>query len=421
MRRQGALAVVALLLLVAAPARAVVGIADNVPAATLLIPYFEVDIGNVNGVTTLVGIQNASATAILAHVTLWTDLGIPTHVFDVYLTGFDIQTINLRDVFDGRLPLTASGGQDWTDTISPQGELSQDINFSSCGGFLPSGPPYPGRGFDPAHLRAWHSGTRSPVTDNCAGHAWGDGIARGYLTIDTVNSCNPFKPGDPGYFGNGGSGIATNQNVMVGDWMIIDPASNFADGDRAVAIEAPYPTSGPPPPDPFPPESYTFYGRLVAETGVDDREPLPNTFGAHYMYAPTSGGGSRLRVWRDPGIPVAPFACGSTPAPFPLSNADLVAFDSEENPTDVGGSPFPWATQVVRVGTDVAVPHKQGWLYLNLNAAAPLPAGELFGGLRQAWVTVVGLPEGGAGRFTASWDAVQLGSPFHDDNVSLIP
>jgi hypothetical protein len=419
MRRGSALAVAALLLLVAAPARAVLGTADDVPAATLLIPYFEVDFGNANGVTTLVAIQNTSATAILAHVTLWTDLGIPTYVFDVYLTGFDTQVINMRDVFDGGLPHVASAGQDPTDTISPHGILSQDINFASCSGFMP-GPPYPGHMFDPAHLRAWHSGAASPISGDCAGHAWGGSIARGYLTIDTVNACNLSKPGDPGYFVNGGAGIATNQNVMVGDWMIIDAANNFADGDRAIAIEGP-PWTWPAPPDPFPAGSYTFYGRLIGASGADDREPLPSTWGGHYMNAPTSGGGSRLRVWRDPGLKLSPFTCGSTPQPFPLSNADLVAFDSEENATDVAGSPFPWATQVVRVGTDVTVPHKQGWLYLNLNAAAPLPVGELYGGLRQAWVTVVGLPEGGAGRFTASWTAVQIGTPFHGDNVILIP
>ena len=415
MRRRSALAFAALLLLMAAPAWAVLGTADDVPAATLLIPYFEVDYGNINGVTTLVGIQNTSATAILAHVTLWTDLGVPTYVFDVYLTGFDIQTINLRDVFDGRVPYVASAGQDPTDTISPHGLFSQDINFASCSAFLP-GPPYPGAVFDPAHLRAWHTGAVSPVTGKCAGHAWGDGIARGYLTIDTVNACNMFKPGDPGYF----ESITTWQNVMVGDWMIINPATNFADGDRAVAIEAATSWSWPPP-DQLPPGSYTFYGRLIGPRGVDDREPLPSTWGGHYMYAPTSGGGSRLRVWRDPGAPVAPFTCGSTPAPYPLGSADLVAFDSEENPTDVTGSPFPWATQVVRVGTDIASPHKQGWLYLNLNATAPPPSRVPFFGLRQAWVTVVGQPEGGEGRFTASWAAVQIGSPFHADNVVLIP
>ena len=58
----------------------------------------------------------------------------PTLDFDIYLTGYDVQTINLRDIFvAGNLPRTASVGQDPDDDISPQGPVSQDINFASCG------------------------------------------------------------------------------------------------------------------------------------------------------------------------------------------------------------------------------------------------------------------------------------------------
>ena len=79
---------------------------DDVPAATLLLPYFEVDLSNNNnnnGVNTLFSINNASASAAVAHVTLWTDQSIPTLDFDVYLTGYDVQTISIRDIFTGNL------------------------------------------------------------------------------------------------------------------------------------------------------------------------------------------------------------------------------------------------------------------------------------------------------------------------------
>src|SRR5262245_32657303 len=92
----------------AASARAAIGTIDAVPAATLLLPYFEVDLGDPNGVTTLMSINNASATAVLAHVTVWSDLAVPTLAFNVYLTGYDVQTINIRDVLNGSLPFTAS-------------------------------------------------------------------------------------------------------------------------------------------------------------------------------------------------------------------------------------------------------------------------------------------------------------------------
>ena len=84
---------------------------DAVPAATLLVPYFEVNLdecgnpGTQN--TTLFSINNASAAPALAHVTFWTDWSAPTIDFDIFLTGYDIQTINLRDVFDGNIPITS--------------------------------------------------------------------------------------------------------------------------------------------------------------------------------------------------------------------------------------------------------------------------------------------------------------------------
>src|SRR3954462_6397294 len=122
------------------------------PAATLLLPYFEVDLGPSAGQTTLFSINNASATAALAHVVVWTDLSVPVLDFNVYLTGYDVQTINLRDVIvNGMLPRTASAGQDPTAPLSPKGTFSQDINFASCQGLLPP-PPLPADFV--AHLQA---------------------------------------------------------------------------------------------------------------------------------------------------------------------------------------------------------------------------------------------------------------------------
>src|SRR5262249_26320894 len=81
---------------------------DNAAAATLLLPYSEGARDNPGGQTTLFSINNASATAMLVKVQVWTDLGVPTLGFMVYLTGFDVETINLRDVFNGVLPQTAT-------------------------------------------------------------------------------------------------------------------------------------------------------------------------------------------------------------------------------------------------------------------------------------------------------------------------
>src|SRR3954469_7475744 len=64
------------------------------PAATLLLPYFEVDTTN-RTTTTLFTITNVTRFSQIAHVTLWTDQSFPVLDFNIFLTGYDVQPINL--------------------------------------------------------------------------------------------------------------------------------------------------------------------------------------------------------------------------------------------------------------------------------------------------------------------------------------
>ena len=63
------------LLALGGQALAVICAIDEVPAATLLLPYFAVDYTSADGsgANTLFSINNASATAVLAHVVVWSD------------------------------------------------------------------------------------------------------------------------------------------------------------------------------------------------------------------------------------------------------------------------------------------------------------------------------------------------------------
>src|SRR5688572_21850617 len=175
-KRLATIALASILVALPAPIRAEGGRHIAVePAATLLLPYFEVALpkkpnGKQKGVNTRFTINNADATAILAHVTIWSDLAVPVLVFDVYLTGYDSETIDLFEVIHGRLPQTASVGQDPGDEISPHGPVSQDINFASCNiaGGLPPGVLPEG---SVEHLRASLTGQPSPLFgNNCLGH-----------------------------------------------------------------------------------------------------------------------------------------------------------------------------------------------------------------------------------------------------------
>jgi hypothetical protein len=433
MKRVVAFALVLAMLGWAAPARAVIGTIDHVPAATLLLPYFEVDLNNPNGLTTLVSINNASATAVLAHVVIWSDLSVHMLDFNVYLTGYDVQTINIRDIITspGVLPRTASAGQDPAGAalgvgISPRGPFSQDINFASCAGFLPLpnlddiSPLYI------PHLQQGLTGNASPIFGGlCAGQKLGDNVARGYITVDTVNACSTLFPGNPGYFGP--VGVVTNQNVLWGDFFIVNAALNYAQGGPLVHIEASPGVGGegtgtyPLPGDPrtTTPGLYTFYGRYVAWTAVDNREALATTFAARYLNGGIFSGGTDLLVWRDAKVDQQPFSCASKPSWYPLGQEQIVVFDEREQADLPPGcpvspcvpdvlTPFPAETQRTHVGgPSFPVPFDFGWVFLNLNTFVS-PAGNnppIDPAEAQAWVIAT---HSSAGRFAVGVEAIQL-------------
>jgi hypothetical protein len=400
------------------------------PSATLLLPYFEVDLGNGSGQTTLFSVNNASAAAALAHVVVWSDLSVPVLDFNIYLTGYDVQTINLRDLLvDGKLPQTASDGQDPTDTISPQGLFSQDINFASCNGLLP--PPVLPTDFT-AHLQASLTGRPSEVLGGCAAQIFGDNIARGYVTVDTVNNCTLRFPGDPGYFVPGGGGDATNQNILWGDYFYVNQGQSFASGNTLVHIEA-SPGNGtssfntyPPPgsPETTLPGQYTFYGRYVNWTASDNREPLATNFATRFVTGGTFSGGTSLIVWRDSKFNQGSFPCRNLPLWYPLGQEGIVIFDEQEHPqvaqtfpvspppVQQGLVPFPAEAQRVQVGgEDLPVPYNFGWLYLNLNTTVAAPPANSNPpedpAAAQAWVST---EMDSNGRFSVGFEAVRLDS-----------
>ena len=404
---------------------------DNVPAATLLLPYFEVS-PTQGGVTTLFSLNNATANAVLTHVTLWTDWSLPTVDFDVYLTGYDVVTVNLYDViWVGNVPITASDGQDPTDTISPQGPISQDINFASCSNFFPFFVNPVIRGANLERVQKGHTGQAVTAlgSNRCLGHPHGDGVARGYITIDNVSACSTAFANDPGYFVDGGLGIANDLNYIWGDYFIVDPTNNFAFGDNMVHIEA----------DPLfnaadTQTGYTYYGRYTSPLGSDNREPLSTTWATRYLNGGGFDGGTDLIVWRDStdGAVASSYSCTSAPPWYPLNETQVVAFDEEEDPTLLcfsggGGviSPpegpndpacFPLETGRYHIGDDSLTPPENfGWMYLNLNHT--FPGFDVGGGIyAQSFVTRA---HNASGRFQVGLTAVDLASACDATDVIL--
>jgi hypothetical protein len=404
---------------------------EAVPAATLLLPYFEVDLNDPNGLTTLFSINNAAAAAALTNVTIWTDLAVPVATFNVYLTGYDVQTINLRDVLIfGNLPQTASFGQDPHDTISPKGIYSQDIDIPSCQGTLPP-PPLPGAFV--SHLQNALTGRPSPVLQGrCAAQFLGDNIARGYITVDTVRGCAARSPADPGYFASGtAAGDATDQNALWGSWYIVNAAQGYAQGSDMVAVEADGSN-----PATSTPGNYTFYGRYVGWSARDHREPLATTFAAQFANGGAFSAGTSYLVWRDSKVAQAPFDCpvqaNVRPIWYPLGQEKLVIFDEQETPSVVGVcpfsaspqpsarpsecppgfeiAPFPAATQRTAVGgASFPVPFNFGWNFLDLNATVAadpnVPPADRHAA--QAWVVAT---QSSHAHFAVAVDAYRLDS-----------
>ena len=72
------------------------------PAATLLLPLFEVEANKPVGdaANTIFSIVNTSRLPQIARVTIWTDYGYPALWFNVFLTGYDVQPISMYDIVD---------------------------------------------------------------------------------------------------------------------------------------------------------------------------------------------------------------------------------------------------------------------------------------------------------------------------------
>lgn len=321
------------------------------PAATLLFPFFEVDLDGSR--TTLLAIGNKvnvgdgrSALAhTLARVTLWTDWAIPTASFDLYLRPGEVRTINLRDFFrTGDAPLTHP----------PAGM------FTNCG------PTIGGDVLHPLLLLERHTGR--PSATFCYSQPRSDtSLATGYVTVDVTQRCagGGRNPSQASYW-SGSTRMGSNENRLWGDFIFVDPDQNFASGQAAVAIVAE--------PAAFDPGDYTFYGRYVNFSAADERRPLTPFWDSRYVAGGAFDGGTQLIVWRDTRSAAAtPVTnCSSRPAWYPLGEfygPDFVSEDGNRAHTGSNTHYFDLATQRLDVA-DLDPPYDFGWMRIVLDPIA---------------------------------------------------
>ena len=284
------------LLTVVITVSALAGVADNDatcdikvgPAATLLLPYFEVDLQKTGEQTTLFTITNVSRYSQIAHVTLWTDWSFPVLTFNIFLTGYDVQSINVKDILVSGVVASAAGTGPTT-VKSPLGALTSP----------PFGPGYANPNFKAviecdalpgvlsqtlvAAVRSalttgdYNAGASAACTNKVGGSHTN---AIGYATIDVVGSCTTRSPADPLYY----TADLLYDNVLIGDYQQIGPhpagtsATSFdASGNPMVHIRA-IPEGGAAGSNVATELPYTFYDRYTpaANRIQDRRQPLPS-------------------------------------------------------------------------------------------------------------------------------------------------
>jgi hypothetical protein len=433
------------------------------PAATLLLPYFEVDLAATSDQTTLFTITNVSRYSQIAHVTLWTDWAFPVLNFNIFLAGYDVQSINLRDILVGGIVASAVGTGPTT-VKSPLGALTSPAN---------GGPGYTNPNFKavidcdavPGIIQqTFMAAVRQTLTTgvynpgglaSCPNPVGGvHANAIGYATIDIVESCTSRLPSDPLYY----TTDLLFDNVLIGDYQQIGPkpagtssALLDAGGNPMVHIRA-VPEGGGAGSNVATELPYTFYDRYTpaANRIQDRRQPLPSTFAARFIQGGVAAFATNYTIWRE-GFGVG--ACGASlvlNAQLPV--AEIERLDEHDNPSVTSPCNIlcPSPTLPVLPATSststasglypsISTADVGGWMYLNLNNGGSnaysvttrsvfgdvptvitgpgsrsvlAPAGSLTVGPRpsQNWVTITMFGSLGTKRMVAEFDAASLGN-----------
>lgn len=391
------------------------------PAATLLVPYFEVEIDAPIPVarTTVFTVINTTRFPQIGRVTLWTDWGYPVLWFNVFLTGYDVQAFNAYDLLARGIIAPERG----TSNASTPGVRSA-LN-SGNPNFLPDVAQSCSSSSQPVQIPAFliadvqnalASGRNTACGNLAIGSArgvQGSRVAAGSITIDLVATCSVKGPHDTGYFNE-----LLYDNVLTGDYEIISPnpaTGNYAGGNPLVHIRA-IPEGGRAGEGVETSLPYTFYDHLtpIGAKKSDRRQPLPSTFAARYIQGGPGAFNTDFQIWRE--SVTTPSATCSDYAKNVRDYTEAVRFDERENPTTLApqviilGIPFtPALPTAARLpSSSVELPpltsgDVAGWMYFNLN----VPGSSAAARASQSWVSVNMAAQG---RFSVMMDGTMLGN-----------
>lgn len=290
---------------------------DYVPAATLLVPYAVVSMNSnlsapdATGYTTLLSVTNVSADVKLIHVTVWSALSTPVVDFDEVLSGYDVWTINFRDLLTGHFDYFDTnfdgfwkGGQG--PDVTPFGPTTNagfatraegpwdtdTADDTGCNNPYGYHPEY-GAGiisalaYDIFPLSYEYASCMTSVP--FAAPPWLKNIDYSklwfYVTVDVVNACNQYFPSGSDYWEGG---YPLNENVLIGEVIYLNTFSKYSEAMAAVHVEAQIgQDSG----------KANFYSIHYDDAaGFDTREPLADAFA--FRYYDSGGASTELLLWK---------------------------------------------------------------------------------------------------------------------------
>jgi len=406
-----------LLLVTSSPALAVFCARDVVPAATLLVPYVEVEmtgqwpnqVPDRNGKTTILRVTNTAADATLVELVIWTAVGDPVVTLHAALSGYDMWTVDFADLLEGTWsrfdtslsssapPNVESGSlkrtpfesgpdgrsvrwvrapytQPWSRGLATPGKTSELpgdsclIPYTDAVGYQYA-PLVVEKLREPLYAREHLGCGNLPVWRHSYDWlAWltADPIFF-YATVHVVRSCGHLWPTDAGYVDE----VALDRDILVGEVEYLDPAHGTLELTPAVHLETARTAS-----------QVATMGPFEAQSGHEDRrEPLATAFAFHYEnQAPLTA--SSLMLWKpfyeldekgltwdddvrdcgaymyyawDQDEHVVTRGCNCGPGPGPCSCWDL-------EPNE-----FPFMTQLVPLAnTNFDLPASAGWVLLVL-------------------------------------------------------
>ncbi len=335
--------VLVLALAAAAPAAATMCALDTVPAASLLFPFVVFDYNSpVSGQTTVLSITNTGAAAQVVHVVLWSDAGAPVLALNVVLSGYDSQTIDVRDVlYYGVLPstgtagdLVVAGGVSEAGPVDAPEDLPAPASTASLAQRCPSSsvaypdyPPIPAVTLLLLKDMLQQSQTVTRGHEDCVDPTlytvgdWFEGRTTAdptwmYVTADVVWTCCHLTPVEDAaiYWQDGPTNNPTfdpygaqrmTDNVLVGDVVWVNEELRYAESSAAVHLEASRSLGdtwvGTSVRNPLSGRPQSFYHQHSVAGGTSDlREPLPTVWSVRYLHDDGGNYSTRFRVWKAP-------------------------------------------------------------------------------------------------------------------------